>query len=282
MQNNNYGNNYGNNYRNNRQTYNPHGTTPAKAKGNSNTVAILCCVLAVIVIIAIAVCIIYVNANINNSDTKDTPRKTITEIDAETETEDNDIHTEQETEEKEKVPEQEEQPQKEKDIDPKFKAEHTAYSAEDIIDKVTLSTPQDSPETNPGYNTIQDSKFDYKISFPRHFKQDRMVKASSRSQYASYDGSVYFRASAAFNDSSLTPEDVRDEFYETYGGDIIYDPSGDNWVALSCNDGHNYHYMYFRKADGIIKGFEFHFAGEENFDIYSEYIDYIYDSFKDI
>ena len=254
--------------------YTPYTTPP---KNNSNSIAILSCILAVLVVIAVIVCVAYVK--LNSSDSKDKSEKSETTINMEDEnfesTEDTSIVVKEENTFKPKT--------QEETVDSEFKSEHTAYGASDIVSKVELSSPTDTVIDEPYYNSIQDSKFDYKISFPRHFKQDRILNGSARSQYISADGSAYFRVSAAYNGGNITPKDISDEFARMYGGDITYNPVQETWFAISSTDGYNCLYAYFRIKGDTIKGFEFHFTDyERNISTYEHYINHIYESFKDI
>ena len=88
--------------------------------------------------------------------------------------------------------------------------------------------------------------------------------------------------SAAYNAGNITAANMQNEFILTYGGEVTYSPVKDNWFAISINDDTYYHYAFYKLDGGIIKGFEFHFSGGENSDIYSNYIDHIYQSFKEI
>lgn len=82
------------------------------------------------------------------------------------------------------------------------------------------------------------------------------------------------------NTDNMTSKEFQNRLIELYDGEVTYSPVNDGWFALSINDATFYHYAYYIVENDCVRGFEFHFTGNENLTVYSKYIDYIYESFR--
>lgn len=153
-------------------------------------------------------------------------------------------------------------------------------STDDIISYVMTDYPKDYVTQAPSYNTYHDDEFGFKIDYPAHFEIKTTQSNINRRTYSSNDGSAILKINAGNNEGNITSRNLSEKLISNYGGNVTYNPVKDTWFALSVNDNDDYHYAYYKLDNGEIRGFEFHFTGEENLDTYSKYIDHIYASFK--
>ncbi|MBE7036591.1 MAG: hypothetical protein E7403_04795 [Ruminococcaceae bacterium] len=158
----------------------------------------------------------------------------------------------------------------------------TAFFVSDIVRYTGLSNASGHrPVASPAYNKHLDSLFNFEIDYPSHFV--RVENDSSFvSQYMSSDGAACLNIIAAGNGGNIKPSDIDGYLKTLYSGEVSYNPVEDTWFALSCGDDSTVHYAYYKVSDGIIKGFEFHFADPIHLENYSKYIDHIYSSFKNL
>lgn len=156
----------------------------------------------------------------------------------------------------------------------------TALVPEDIITLSGITYTGENPVTMPGYDYYVDNKFPLEIDLPSHFIERQQGSSICRKNLVSASGDAAMRVCAAYNGGAITAEELKNRFANLYGGEITYSAGKEEWFAMSCNDSLRYHYAYYSVRDGMIRGFEFHFSGAENNDIYAGYIEHIYSSLK--
>ncbi len=157
-----------------------------------------------------------------------------------------------------------------------------AYSPEDVIFDCVPDNQVYTAISSPSYVTYTDSEFGFKIDRPTHFVKASASNPAVRCCYETEDGAAVLRVCAARNAGGLTPKQLQSRFESIYDGVVTYSPVGSTWFAISVDGADDHHYAYYKVEQSVIRGFEFHFDGAHNLDIYSKYIDYIYSSFKKI
>ena len=153
------------------------------------------------------------------------------------------------------------------------------YTYDDIIQYCSTDAVRYTPVEYPSYLTYKNSEYFISIDYPSHFIRSQ-TGSELWTDYRAPDNSAILRITTAKNTCGLTPKGTQNAFINLYHGEVTYSPCKDDWFAISVNNEFLNHYAYYKFSNGMIRGFEFHFSGEENLSIYSKYIEYIYASFK--
>ncbi len=139
------------------------------------------------------------------------------------------------------------------------------------------NTAANAPVENPSYLWFASSDYNFGCDYPSHFVAFYEPQNEILSSLKSPDGSAVMRICGAMNTHGQTSQQVMDIFLSHYNGKITYQVCQDDYMAISVLDSSKFHYAYYSLRDGKIRGFEYHYDSKyEN--IYSKYIDHVYDS----
>ena len=166
-------------------------------------------------------------------------------------------------------------------IEVKDEDDLTFCTANDIIKYQYISDEYSQADEVPSYCSFRDYEHGYEIEYPLNFEQsyDEALEVYSMRKWTNRENTAALCVCTAEITEDVTTEELQKLFAQTYKGEITYSPLKENWFAISMNDDTYYHYAYYKINENKLRGFEFHFSGQENLPIYSKYIDHIYESF---
>lgn len=153
----------------------------------------------------------------------------------------------------------------------------------DIIKYVSVTPVSETEITQaPDYTKRIDNEFGFKIDSPNNFYSPGVaVSDATRLVFSTLlDEHAKFIISAGYNKVDLTPQDLCDEFIKLYGKSSDYKQVNKTGFEISLSDNNCHHYAYYNVEKGVIRGFEFHFTGDEYYNTYSKYINHIKSSFS--
>lgn len=129
---------------------------------------------------------------------------------------------------------------------------------------------------NPSYNTLKNSVYGFSCAYPTHFIDYDDGSASTLWAGCTSDG----RARETIAVSPIGNETVSssfDSYVASHPGTITYQTKGSDYYAISVRNGDKQQYKYCKFKNGNMYWFEFMSPCEE-LPIYSNYVDYVYNS----